>query len=207
MLSGPALCCVPAITRSDALTQSSCHHYKGTQTPSLLLSFTFAFFFFFFCPLSWNTDNLFHVKWPSGLPDWLFIASKITSSSLLLPWMFPTAKIYYSWDPLRLHSCTFTLRRCHVEHFVQSGACWNCKANWEPWGVKPMALCGQLCSTVIQCGTMLWSKEEESLSSGSEWAGWTQTVAGWRFLLWSLCLSVFLLCQYLMPTRGRAAAE
>lgn len=24
-------------------------------------------------------------------------------------------------------------------HFVQSGACWNCKANWDRWGVKPTA--------------------------------------------------------------------
>ncbi len=58
-------------------------------------------------------------------------------------------------------------------------------------GGKAHGLCGQLCSAVIQCGTMFWSKEEESLSSGSKWEGWTQTVAEWRFLLWSLCLSVF----------------
>lgn len=47
-LAGPALCCVPAITRSDALTQSSCHPYKGIQTLSLLLSFTLFFLFYFF---------------------------------------------------------------------------------------------------------------------------------------------------------------
>lgn len=60
----------------------------------------------------------------------------------------------------------------------------------EAAGSKAYCLCGQLCSTVIQCGTMLWSREEESLTSGSEWAGGTQTVAEWCFFLWSLCSSV-----------------
>lgn len=54
MLSGPVLCCVPVITRSDALTQSSCHPCKGIQTLSLLLSFTFSFFSFFPLPLLCN---------------------------------------------------------------------------------------------------------------------------------------------------------
>lgn len=50
--------------------------------------------------------------------------------------------------------------------------------------------------TALLSGDTVWDnvmiqRGKESLSSGSERTGWTLTVAEWRFLLWSLFVSVF----------------
>lgn len=70
MLVEPALCCVPEITHSDGLTQSSCHPCKGTQTLSLLLSFTFSYSYLSRYALFPKIQDLLFIAWEVNSVLW-----------------------------------------------------------------------------------------------------------------------------------------
>lgn len=151
----PALCCVPAITRSDALTQSSCHLCMGTRRPCCY----FAFFLFsqpsvYFWPDFKNIGAAgFAVysgpsfKGTSGMFHW--ILQRFTGHM----GSYMAAKLKAQ---IRCHDVLLSIQSegSKLHNKIQaSGFC-----------------CRQLCSTLTLFLVMLWSEEEENLSSGSELA-------------------------------------
>lgn len=96
-------------------------------------------------PLAWNTDNLFHVKTSVGAARFAVYSFKdiFKFSGTFL------GKIYYKRGiPLAARP---RLRRCLVVHFVLKWSVLKLQNQLWAAGGKARGLCGQLCSTAIQC--------------------------------------------------------
>lgn len=180
MLVEPALCCVPEITCSDNLTQSSCHPCKGTQTPSLLLSFAFSYSYLSHYALFLKIQDLLFIAWEMNSVLWFVFRFTVHMGSSV--------------------AARLTQPRSALHPSVVSRSAKTAKRNASHGGWSPRPALDSSAQRWYWVGQCLRSKEEEGLSSGSEQAGWTQTVAEWCFL----CLSR--LCRYPRPTREGAAA-
>lgn len=96
-------------------------------------------------PLAWNTDNLFHVKTSVGAARFAVYSFKDIFKYLVL---FLERFTTSGGSSLAARP---RLRRCLVVHFVLKWSVLKLQNQLWAAGGKARGLCGQLCSTAIQC--------------------------------------------------------